>query len=72
MSTQPERDYQDEALSAQAVHDYLATHPDFFEQNPSLLSALNLPHSSGGTVSLIERQISVLRQKDLKLSLIHI
>ena len=66
MSTQPERDYQDEALSEQAVHDYLATHPDFFEQNPRLLSALNLPHSSGGTVSLIERQISVLRQKDLK------
>ena len=66
MSTQPERDYQDEELSEQAVHDYLATHPDFFEQNPRLLSALNLPHSSGGTVSLIERQISVLRQKDLK------
>ncbi len=66
MSTQPERDYQDEALSEQAVHDYLATHPDFFEQNPRLLSALDLPHSSGGTVSLIERQISVLRQKDLK------
>ncbi len=66
MSTQPERDYQDEALSEQAVQDYLATHPDFFEQNPRLLSALDLPHSSGGTVSLIERQISVLRQKDLK------
>lgn len=66
MSTQPKPDYQDDELSEQAVHDYLATHPDFFEQNPRLLSALNLPHSSGGTVSLIERQISVLRQKDLK------
>ncbi len=66
MSTQAERDYDDDPLSEQDVHDYLATHPDFFEQNPRLLSALNLPHSSGGTVSLIERQISVLRQKDLK------
>ncbi len=66
MSTQPERDYPDEPLSEQAVHDYLVTHPDFFEQNPRLLGALNLPHTSGGTVSLIERQISVLRQKDLK------
>ncbi len=66
MSTQPERDYQDDGLSEQAVHDYLATHPDFFEQYPRLLSTLHLPHSSGGTVSLIERQISMLRQKDLK------
>lgn len=67
MSTQPKPNYDDETLSEQAVHDYLAAHPDFFEQNPRLLSALNLPHSSGGTVSLVERQISVLRQKDLKL-----
>ncbi|MGI9232837.1 MAG: DUF484 family protein [Woeseiaceae bacterium] len=67
MSTQPKPTYDDETLSEQAVHDYLAAHPDFFEQNPRLLSTLNLPHSSGGTVSLVERQISVLRQKDLKL-----
>lgn len=67
MSTQAKPDYEDEELSEQAVHDYLATHPEFFEQNPRLLSSLNLPHSSGGTISLVERQISVLRQKDLKL-----
>lgn len=67
MSTQPNPNYDDETLSEQAVHDYLAAHPDFFEQNPRLLSGLNLPHSSGGTISLVERQISMLRQKDLKL-----
>lgn len=66
MSTQAKPDYDDEGLSAQAVHDYLATHPDFFERNPRLLSLLDLPHSSRGTVSLVERQVSVLRQKDLK------
>jgi len=66
MSTQPKPDYQDEELSEHAVHDYLAAHPDFFEHNPRLLSSLNLPHSSGGTVSLVERQVSMLRQKDLK------
>ena len=67
MSTQPEVDYADEELSEQAVHDYLATHPDFFEKHARLLNSLHLPHATGGTVSLVERQISVLRQKDLKL-----
>jgi len=63
---QAEPDYLDEELSEQAVYDYLAAHPDFFERNAHLLSTLDLPHSSGGTVSLVERQVSVLRQNDLK------
>ena len=67
MSTQAEPEYVDEPLSEQAVHDYLLAHPDFFEQNPRLLSTLHLPHASGGTVSLVERQVSMLRQRDLKL-----
>ena len=67
MSTQAEPHYEDEELSEQAVHDYLVAHPDFFDRNPRLLGSLDLPHSSGGTVSLVERQISVLRQKDLKM-----
>ena len=67
MSTQPERDYVDESPSEQAVHDYLETHPDFFERHATLLSRLRLPHASGEAVSLVERQVSVLRQKDLKL-----
>ena len=66
MSTQAKPDYVDDELSEQSVHDYLAAHPDFFERNATLLSALNLPHSSGGAVSLVERQVSMLRQKDLK------
>ena len=67
MSTQAEVDYADDELSEQAVHDYLAAHPDFFEHHSTLLSSLNLPHATGGAVSLVERQISVLRQKDMKL-----
>jgi len=66
MSTQAKPDYLDEELSEQAVYDYLAAHPDFFERNTGLLRTLDLPHSSGGTVSLVERQVSVLRQNDLK------
>ena len=67
MSTQTKRDYAADAPSEQAVHDFLAAHPDFFERHNSLLGSLRLPHVTGGTVSLVERQVSVLRQKDLKL-----
>ncbi len=67
MSTQPEVDYADDDLSEQAIHDYLAAHPDFFERHRTLLQSLHLPHATGGAVSLVERQVSVLRQKDIKL-----
>jgi uncharacterized protein YigA (DUF484 family) len=67
MSTQAEVEYADDELSEQAIHDYLAAHPDFFENHAALLNSLNLPHATGGAVSLVERQVSVLRQKDLKL-----
>lgn len=67
MSTQRKPEYLDEELTETAVHDYLTTHPDFFERHPMLLGSLRLPHGSGGTVSLVERQVSMLRQKDLKL-----
>jgi hypothetical protein len=67
MSTQREPDYVDDPMSEDLIHDYLKLHPDFFERHPALLSSLHLPHGSGGTVSLVERQVSVLRQKDIKL-----
>ena len=53
MSTQPKQDFVEEPLSEQAVHDYLAAHPDFFENNAKLLSSLHLPHSTGGAVSTV-------------------
>ena len=67
MSTQAKAEFVDEELSEQSIHDYLAAHPDFFERHSTLLSSLVLPHASGGAVSLVERQVAVLRQKDLKL-----
>jgi uncharacterized protein YigA (DUF484 family) len=67
MSTQAKPEFLEEELSEQAVRDFLAAHPDFFERHSTLLSSLNLPHASGGAVSLVERQVSVLRQKELKL-----
>ena len=67
MSTQRKPDYLEDGLSEDRVHDYLKLHPDFFERHPALLGSLRLPHATGGAVSLVERQVSVLRQKDLKL-----
>jgi uncharacterized protein YigA (DUF484 family) len=57
----------DPELTEEAVHEFLQTRPDFFEKHASLLGKLRLPHVAGGAVSLIERQVSVLRQKNLKL-----
>ena len=67
MSTQRKPEYLDDAINDEAVHAFLESNPDFFERHSELLSALRLPHVAGGTVSLVERQVSVLRQKDLKL-----
>ncbi len=43
---------------------WLTAHPDFFVRNSGLLATLRLPHASGGVISLIERQIEVLREKN--------
>ena len=67
MSTQPKPDFVEDSPSESAVRDYLTANPDFFERNPRLLSSLRLPHESGTAISLVERQVSVLRQKEIRL-----
>jgi uncharacterized protein len=47
-----------------AVDAFLRRHPDFFERHLSLLDVLSLPHPSGDSVSLIERQVALLRDKN--------
>jgi len=66
MSTQRKANFTEAAPSEDAIHDYLADNPDFFERHSGLLGTLRLPHGSGAAVSLVERQVSLLRQKDLK------
>src|SRR5690606_2190854 len=54
-----------EPFSEEAVADYLQRRPEFFERHPTLLLRLKLPHETNGfTVSLIERQVSMLRQRN--------
>lgn len=51
----------EQELSAEAVYQYLIQQPDFFINHHDILSRLQVPHESGGAVSLIEKQVSVLR-----------
>ena len=67
MSTQPKPEFVDDTVSDEVVQSYLQSNPDFFARHGELLSSLRLPHITGGAVSLVERQVSVFRQKDLKL-----
>ena len=53
------------ALTEAQVVDYLEAHPEFFESHSELLSRISLRHRHGGkAVSLIERQIDVLRDRN--------
>jgi len=49
--------------SADDVAQYLKQHPDFFDAHPELLENLHVPHGGNGTVSLVERQLKVLRER---------
>ncbi|MCC5888826.1 MAG: DUF484 family protein [Gammaproteobacteria bacterium] len=53
-----------ESLSAEDVATYLRDHPDFFVGRDALLGELLLPHGSTGSVSLVERQLKVLRERN--------
>jgi len=52
----------------ESIANYLQRNPDFFERHQAVLVRLQLPHVSGGaTISLVERQIEVLREKQASL-----
>ncbi|MCK5648947.1 MAG: DUF484 family protein [Gammaproteobacteria bacterium] len=53
-----------EKNDAQITADYLTANPDFFNQHAVLLASLDIAHASGSAVSLIERQVSILREQN--------
>jgi uncharacterized protein len=69
MTTSQARGIKQDSLSDSSVADYLQAYPDFFERNSSLLTKLRLPHlrDMGATVSLVERQVEVLRERNQSL-----
>ena len=52
-------------LNPTDVEEFLRAHPNFLQDRPGLLAVLNLPHGGEGAVSLVERQVSVLRQRNI-------
>lgn len=67
MNTQPEQALPVDALGAEDVAGYLREHPDFFENHLALLASLRVPHPCGSAVSLIERQVGILREQNRQL-----
>ena len=56
-----------EDVTEELVIEYLCTHPEFFTQNEDLLESLQITHPCGPAISLIERQVEILREKNYTL-----
>ncbi|MDE2050146.1 MAG: DUF484 family protein [Gammaproteobacteria bacterium] len=64
MTTREARGLATKENEEDAIAAYLQHNPDFFERHQALLTRLRVPHARGGsTISLVERQIEVLREK---------
>ncbi len=64
MSTQPARGVTAVQSEEERIERYLGLNPDFFERHLPLLARMRLPHMrTGSTVSLVERQVEVLREQ---------
>ena len=64
MTTREARGLTATETEEETVATYLQHNPEFFERHQALLARLRLPHVRGGsTISLVERQIEVLREK---------
>ncbi len=57
----------EEADTERRVVEYLNKHPDFFARHLNLLEHLCIPHPCAPAVSLIERQLSLLRDQNTRL-----
>ena len=67
MNKHPIRGSDAEPVSEATIADYLQLNPDFFERHTALLTKLKLPHARGAAaVSLVERQVLMLRDKNDK------
>lgn len=56
-----------ELPNAEQVAAYLRAHKDFFVEHESLLADITIPHETGKAVSLVERQVVVLRERNIEL-----
>lgn len=64
----PKKEQQEEISWEEAVSRYLGENPDFFSHHPDLLADITITHpDTGAAVSLIERQVGVLRNQNQQL-----
>lgn len=52
-------------LNDDTVREYLKNHSDFLQRNPDMLDYLHISHASGSAVSLVEKQVSILRERNM-------
>lgn len=52
-------------LNSEDVAAFLRANPDFFAHHSTLLSELKIPHPSGRAISLVERQVDILRERNM-------
>jgi uncharacterized protein YigA (DUF484 family) len=68
MSTREARGIQAQQSEEETVAHFLQQNPEFFENHLPLLARLRLPHARGSsTISLVERQVEVLRERHANL-----
>ncbi len=69
MTTRPVRGVEIAEIDEAAVASYLAATPEFFDRQAQLLARIRLPDTRGSTstVSLVERQVEVLRERNRQL-----
>ncbi|NRA60136.1 MAG: DUF484 family protein [Psychrobium sp.] len=58
-----ELDELSQVLDQALIVEYLEQNPNFFQQQPQLLASLTLPSHEHGTVSLVQRQQTIMRDK---------
>jgi len=64
MSGQESEDLVSNAITENDVVEFLKNDPDFFNKYPDILVDLKIPHDHGDAVSLVEKQVSVLREQN--------
>ncbi|MCP1619254.1 hypothetical protein FBY21_3884 [Pseudomonas sp. SLBN-26] len=55
------------ALDSESVAAYLRQHPEFFVDHQELIPELRIPHQPGEAVSLVERQVKLLRERNIEM-----
>jgi uncharacterized protein YigA (DUF484 family) len=62
-----DRQHLPKPLDSDTVAAYLRLHPEFFIDHDELIPELRIPHQRGDTVSLVERQVKLLRERNIEM-----